>query len=91
MITTPREEFKLTIDILDQMIWEDGWEELEVDQKPYKHDMSFVNRVSKRLSDGKCFAYSYVRSYNNGLLPEFLEFAREVFPKEKLIIVYEYE
>lgn len=96
MITTQREEFKLTDlgsdppnSVFDDLIENYGWETVEESESQYKHDIVMVECVSKRLSDGKFFGWGYMRSYNNGIMREYLESAREVFPRQQTVTVYE--
>jgi len=84
-----REEFKITKEIMHDLLDDYGWKRISHLRTPYKHDITEHECVSKRESDGKYFGYGYTSTYNNGIDWEYLGEAVELFPMSKLTTVYE--
>lgn len=84
-----REKFKITRDIMTDLLDDYGWKLVHHIKTPYKHDITEHECVSKRETDGTYFEYGYTSTYNNGIDWSYLGDAVEVFPMLKVKTVYE--
>lgn len=89
MDTRNRETIELTKENMDIFDDESLFEEMEHTESPYKHSITLHEFVHRRKKDNKFFAWGYMSDYNSGLLDDSLENAWQVFPKQKIITVYE--